>query len=186
MLINIKKKIETLEDFLAWANEVNTNGNIKDKNELQDIFARSDSSTLKDIFIKVGKTNNSRRMLLFSIIKSQGEDAAFEFINDFVTARVNDVIHEYEQSTMYPLQEELERKIGDVDVKLNYFIDAEKTYKKQITDMEEKQKANQNYISRMERDIEELGRQKNRMQNTINEMKPVLDAVETLKDFFNK
>lgn len=76
----MKDRIESAQDFITWARDVNTTINAKRRCDLQDVFARSDSKALLSMFLD---SENEKQLLTFAICKCQGEEVAYRFMKSW-------------------------------------------------------------------------------------------------------
>jgi len=131
------KQIETKEDFLKWAHDVNLSTESKRNGicDLQDVFYRGqdgDMKNLKTMFLDA--TDTEKQLLTFSIIKAMGEETAYRFIKSWARKQAQICIDEH----LRDIDEESQRLSNDKMV----FV----TEKREI----------ENKMSAMSKEIEEL------------------------------
>ena len=81
------KTIESPQDFMNWANQVN---HAVHQCDLQDEFAYSKLADLKQWFIHSEKID--RHLLIFSIQKNQGGDVLIDFLNLYARHKANEYL----------------------------------------------------------------------------------------------
>ncbi len=137
------KRIESKEDMIKWANNVNSVCKPKQISDLQDIFARSAIKDLKKFFINMEQ--NEKELLVFSISKAMGSSLLFEFIKDY---------------SNYKAQQFIESESKDNDERWASIV-------KKEMDFETDKKKYQITIANSKRQIESMEKNNDRMSNTI-------------------
>jgi len=90
------KSITSLQEFVAWAKEVNLcPHSTKRWCDLQDIFAHSDGQALLDWYLSK-EAEGDRHLLLFSVYKNQGDDAFIRFTTSFAKNEARKQINSWE------------------------------------------------------------------------------------------
>ena len=89
--MKLNRMIETKEEFLVWAKEVNACMSAKVRCDLQDVFARSSFDLLKKLFLE---SENEKQILTFSISKAMGEDTCYKFIKAWALKKAHEAIEE--------------------------------------------------------------------------------------------
>jgi len=123
------KQIESKEDFLRWAHEVNLHIESKKNGicDLQDVFYKGqegDLKQLKEWFLDC--TQTEKQLLTFSIIKAMGEEMAYKFIKAWALHQADKCIHEYEESftareyKLYESEKALNKDRVEIESQLEY------------------------------------------------------------------
>ena len=83
------KKIQSQEQLIQWAKDVNhsTNTTLCD---YQDTFAHSDQKDLHNYFIDM--TQNEKELIIFSISKAMGSATLFDFVKTYSNKKAQDYI----------------------------------------------------------------------------------------------
>jgi hypothetical protein len=90
------KSITSLQEFVAWAKEVNlTAMSTKKWCDLQDIFAHSERKSLIGWYLSKEAQADSQ-LLLFAIYKNQGELPFMEFVRKQARQFAEEAIHQWE------------------------------------------------------------------------------------------
>ena len=87
-------KITNKSEFVAWANFVNLAPG-KSICDLQDVFARSDESLLKSIYLEIEGID--RRIVTFGIYKAMGDETFFQFIRAFARRNAEKIVEKEEE-----------------------------------------------------------------------------------------
>jgi len=112
------KSITSLQEFVAWAKEVNLcPHSTKRWCDLQDIFAHSDSQALISWYLSK-EAEGDRRILLFSVYKNQGDDAFIRFTTSFAHNEARKQIKTWEAEYDKEYSERF-KELNDLTAKLN-------------------------------------------------------------------
>jgi len=140
------RKIETHAQFISWAKEVNAFSSASVTCDLQDIFARSQIEDLKKWFLE--SEQYDRQILTFSILKNQGEDVAYRFINAYAKKEAMRIIDEF--------QADLQKDYEKFNAEQNILAKEKKEFEAGLKEKEEAFSRLLNKISQVEDMIHDL------------------------------
>ena len=85
-----KKKIETVEDMMAWANDVNRGLSAAAKCDYQDYWGHSSDNLVKRLFVECP----DHRMVLHAVFVNQSYEQVENLLNYLARTKANDIINE--------------------------------------------------------------------------------------------
>lgn len=121
------KQIQSKEDFLKWARDVNYTMESRKNNicDLQDVFARSGNGKMDELkAMFLGASETEKQLLTFSITKAMGEETAYRFIKAWARKQANICIDESQKD----IEEEYKKLSND---RMTFLIE-KKTFDAQL------------------------------------------------------
>ncbi len=95
------KEITNKDEFLKWSNDVNNSQNTHPPAficDLQDVFARSNPTTIKTIFLETVRPGSQEtRLLTFAIHKAMGEEPLFSILKSWARQEAEKIILDYQK-----------------------------------------------------------------------------------------
>ncbi len=185
------KQIESKDDFLKWAHNVNLHIESKKNGicDLQDVFYRGQDGEMKNLkewFLD--STQTEKQPLTFSIMKAMGEEMTYKFIKSWAHRQADKCIEEYEkeytvrENKLYENEKALNKERSEYESKLEYA-------KKEIqglNDLLDNSRTNNDglhqTITRLQKDITQLSID---LDNAYIEIAKVQTFKKTLKEIIN-
>jgi predicted nucleic acid-binding Zn-ribbon protein len=154
----MKRKIETKEEFLSWAKEVNTCLSVKVKCDLQDVFARSNFDDLKKMFLATDNEYD-KQLLTLSICKAQGEETAYRFMKSWARRQAQICIDENEAN--------IQAEYDKLNKAIYAFQDERAGIEKELREAKEEVLAYQLECERLNKRLNEEVQERERLGNVV-------------------
>ena len=173
------KAIETKDDFVRWAKQVNESTSVKISNNLQDTFGHSNLSTLKKIY--VSDLNGDRNLITFAISKNQSYDTLFDFLGDWSHHRALDVI---EKETL-DVHEQYQKNYVELAKQRTIFHGCKKTVYKRIRQWRELVTSRNIDIEGLKSKVSRLQTENMQLHEANRRLLKQADNFETIKRILN-
>jgi len=166
------KRIETKEELMQWAKEVNT-GNYKYICDLQDTFAHSEEKQLKKLFVE--SEGYDKELIAFSISKAMGQEKLFSFMKAWALKQAQICIDENEAN--------LDKRYSELNKSINEFEKTKQAYDNEAIKREELIESLTGKINSLKNEVEEL---KDHIGYQIEEIDKLRADNETLGEYVSK
>jgi len=138
------KKIETTEDLVQWASQVN-HADTKTLCDLQDVFCRSTEGELKALFLQ--SAEGDKELLVFAIGKAMGSATLLQFIKVVARAKAERVLME-EGKELEDGFSKLAQDRHDFEQEIRNLRDRNRDFGQQVEDLRAMVKRERETISR--------------------------------------
>ena len=122
------KTIESKEDMISWAKTINMGVTIKQKCDLQDVWAHSNPDKLKTMFMEL---NGERRLVLSGVYNTMSYEAVEELLLHYAKTKGNKSVNDEIEREMT----EINKMRSDIFKRENSLQDCLKGYWKRISDL---------------------------------------------------
>jgi hypothetical protein len=130
------RTIGTEQDFLRWAQEINSGVTIARKCDMQDIYAHTPQNTITSLFL----ASNDRKLLLCSIYNTMAYDEVERLLKELARQKTNELLREE--------QDDLDTHYALIQTREVALIEAKRAIYRKISDLE---KANRRQAERIEK-----------------------------------
>lgn len=168
------KRIESKEDMLRWAKEVNNGITIKQKCDYQDIWARSNREDLNKFFIE---NNGDRALILCSIHNTMAYDEIETLLLHLAKVKAQKII---DKEIEYYSTDYL-KKLGDITKRENSLKDCLKGYWKRIALLRKSNIELRRRDTYRDQEISNYKERIRKLQSEVYEYKEKADKYDTMK-----
>jgi septal ring factor EnvC (AmiA/AmiB activator) len=176
MLLDGLKKIETKEELLTWAKFINNNPVIiKQKCDLQDIWAHSNQQTLNDLFMD--GSSETRKLVLFGVYKTMSYDEVERLLLYFAKARGMEIVNR----EITAQQKELDESRTALWKREQIFKECKKSYFKRMRDLKAENERLKRNSTTHTAAVENYRERLRAQQNELNECRTKAAKYDTLK-----